>query len=263
MTEKLTVARNADVLVVTLAREDKRNAIDLEMWQALERALQQAGREDDLRALVVRGQGPIFCAGIDVSSFFKLAEHYGQQWAARMRTITADFQAVLNRLESLPLPTLALLHGSCLGLGLELALACDFRLAVAGTRLALPEVRLGLVPDVGGSTRLTRLLGPARAKEMVMLAAEVDAGQAWQWGLVNEVIEPGQQEQVLTRWLERLRAGAPLAQAAAKQVIDGLFDTRRGLELEGWAQAGLVRSEDFTEAVQSFLQKRKAEFQGR
>ncbi|RLB58093.1 MAG: enoyl-CoA hydratase/isomerase family protein, partial [Deltaproteobacteria bacterium] len=95
MTEKLTVTRNADVLVVTLAREDKRNAIDLEMWQALERALQQAGREDDLRALVVRGQGPIFCAGIDVSSFFKLAEQYGQQWAARMRTITADFQAVL------------------------------------------------------------------------------------------------------------------------------------------------------------------------
>jgi enoyl-CoA hydratase/carnithine racemase len=263
MSELILRERREGLLQLTLNRPEKRNAINFEMYAQLDEALRAAAIEDGVRVVLLRGAGPSFSAGIDVTNFMLLAQKYGEGWQQRMRTITADFQAVLNRLERLELPTIALLHGHCLGLALELALACDIRLAAEGTRLGLPETRLGMIPDVGGTTRLTHLAGPARAKEMIFTGREIDAAQAAGWGIVNEVVPADTLQARGEALAAEIAAAAPLAVGMAKRVIDGLSDLDRGLQLEGWAQSQLFQSEDFMEALRAFMERRRPEFKGR
>ncbi len=251
------------IFEIVLNRPEKRNAINLEMLQALDQALKAALRVRGVRVIWLRGAGPSFSAGIDLVSFMSIGETYGEEWVRYMRRITDDFQSVFTRLERMELPTLALLHGHCLGLGLELALACDVRLAVQGTRLGLPETRLGLIPDVGGSTRLVRLAGVARAKELIFTGRQIDATQAEAWGFVNTVTPLDELEDCAAALSAEIEQAAPLAVGMAKRVIDGLADLDRGLQLEGWAQSQLIQTQDFQEGVQSFLQRRPAHFTGR
>ncbi len=191
-----------------------------------------------------------------------MGDKYGPHWQQRMRSITDDFQRVLNRLERLELPTIALLHGYCLGLAMELALACDIRIAAEGVMMGLPESRLGMIPDVGGTTRLTRLVGPGRAKELIFTGGQIDAVTADKWGIVNHVI-PG--DELLNRGeslAAEINQAAPLAVGMAKRVIDGLSDIDRGLMLEGWAQSQLFSTEDFMEGIQAFMMRRSPDFKG-
>lgn len=263
MTELIRTERHDDILELVLNRPDKRNAINFEMYEEFDRALRRAERSDGLRLVLVRGEGKAFSAGIDVSNFMMLAQKYGEQWQQRTRTITRDFQDVLNRLARVEIPVVALIHGHCLGLALELALACDIRIASRSARLALPETRLGLIPDVGGTTRLVRLVGPARAKELIFTGREIDAEQAERWGLVNRVVPDDQLVESGRQMAEELRLAAPLAVGMAKRVIDGAADLERGLALEGWAQSQLFHTEDFMEAVRSFTEGRRPRFKGR
>ncbi len=261
--DDLVLTRQRDAIFeIILNRPDKRNAINVEMFAQLDTAAQQANRTPGLRVVIIRGEGKAFSAGIDVSALLGMADRYGPHWQTRMRAITDDFQRVLTRLERLELPTIAILHGYCLGLAMELALACDIRLATADTMMGLPETRLGMIPDVGGTTRLVRLVGPARAKEIIFTGRQFDVATAEQWGIVNYVVP---QESLLTK-AEELAAeicqGAPLAVGMAKRVIDGLSDIDRGLQLEGWAQSQLFQTKDFMEGAQSFLMKRPPEWKG-
>lgn len=260
----LVITRQRDTLFeIILNRPDKRNAIHLDMFRAFDAAVTQANRTPGLRAVLIRGEGESFSAGIDVSALLGLAQTFGPHWMQRMRSITDEFQGILNRLERLELPTIALLHGHCLGLAFELALACDLRLAAEGTALGLPETRLGIIPDVGGTTRLTRLVGPARAKELIFTGRRFDAALAEQWGIVNYVVP----REELTAKGEALATeiiqAAPLAVGMAKRVIDGLADIDRGLMLEGWAQSQLFGTEDFMEGAQAFMTRRPPQFKGR
>ena len=248
---------------IVLNRPEKRNAINSDLYAAFDAAVAEAGRAPGMRAVLIRGEGKAFSSGIDVSDFLLLSQKYGPNWQQRGRQITDEFQRVLTRLERLELPTIALLHGHCLGLAMELALACDIRIAAKGTKLGLPETRLGLIPDVGGTTRLVRLAGPARAKELIFTGRLIDASQAEQWGIVNSVV-PG--EQLIAKGQElanEISLAAPLAVGMAKRVIDGLADIDRGLMLEGWAQSQLFSTEDFMEGAQSFLMRRKPDFKGK
>jgi enoyl-CoA hydratase/carnithine racemase len=263
MTDLLVSEQKDSILTLTLNRPEKRNAINFELYEQLDQALRQAAVTDALRVVLIRGAGPTFSSGIDVTNFLLLAQKYGAGWQQRMRTITADFQAVLNRLERLELPTIALLHGHCLGLALELALACDLRLAAAGTKLGLPETRLGMIPDVGGTTRLTRLVGPACAKELIFTGSEVDAAEAAAWGLVNHVVPSDELQARGAALAAEIAAAAPLAVGMAKRVIDGLADLDRGLQLEAWAQSQLFQSDDFMEAIRAFMERRAPDFKGR
>jgi len=264
MTSELIRTQQRDMLFeIVLNRPEKRNAINMELFERFEAAVMLANRTPDIRVVLIRGEGSAFSAGIDVSSFMTLADTYGPHWQQRMRSITDDFQRVLNRLERLELPTIALLHGYCLGLAMELALACDIRIADEGLMLGLPESRLGMIPDVGGTTRLTRLVGPGRAKELIFTGRQIDAATAGRWGLVNHVVS---REELVKRG-EALAAeisqAAPLAVGMAKRVIDGLSDIDRGLMLEGWAQSQLFSSEDFMEGIQAFMTRRPPVFKGR
>jgi enoyl-CoA hydratase/carnithine racemase len=258
----LTEQRGA-IFEIALNRPQKRNAISLEMYDQLDGAIRQAGQSSGVRAVLIRGQGEAFSSGIDVTTFLQLPARYGDNWQKRMPEITADYQLVLNRLESLELPTIALIHGYCLGLAMELALACDIRLAAEGAIMGLPETRLGIIPDAGGTTRLTRLVGPGRAKELILTGRRIDSALADQWGIVNHVVPAGQLMSEAESLVEEITKAAPLAVGLAKRVIDGMADQERGLTLEAWAQSQLIHSEDFAEAVQSFVAKRKPNFKGR
>lgn len=263
MSELVVINRRDSIFEIVLNRPEKRNAINMDLFKAFDAAVAQANRDPDARAVLIRGEGESFSAGIDVSSLLGLAQTFGPHWPQRMRSITDEFQSVLTRLERLELPAIALLHGHCLGLAFELALACDIRIAAEGTVLGLPETRLGMIPDVGGTTRLTRLVGPARAKELIFTGRRFDASLAERWGIVNVVVP----REALMEKGEELAAeiaqAAPLAVGMAKRVIDGLSDIDRGLMLEGWAQSQLFATEDFMEGAEAFMTRRPARFKGR
>lgn len=263
MSELIQTRLQEDYLEIVLNRPDKRNAINAELYDAFDAAISTAASAVGIRAVLIRGEGKSFSSGIDVTDFLALSEKYGPNWQQRGRQITAEFQSVLNRLERLELPTIALLHGHCLGLGMELALACDLRIAAEGTLLGLPESRLGLIPDVGGTTRLVRLAGPARAKELIFTGRTIDALQAERWGIINHVVPLTALRDKALELVQELTLAAPLAVGMAKRVIDGLADIERGLMLEGWAQSQLFMTEDFLEGAQSFLMRRKPDFKGK
>lgn len=259
----VTLATRGHLVEIVLNRPEKRNAISWSMLQELDGAIEAAGRVSGARAILVRGEGAAFSAGIDLTSFGEVAEIFGENWRDNLFPVTAGFQSVVNKFERCSLPTIALLHGHCLGLGFELALACDFRIAAQGTKIGLPESRLGLIPDVGGTTRLTRLVGAARAKEYVMTGRNIDLDCAERWGVVNHIVP---ETELLSRgeaFAEELAAAAPLAVSYAKRVIDGMTDIDRGLQLEAWAQSHLMRTQDFEIGVQAMLTRQTPEWRGK
>ncbi|MEZ4594506.1 MAG: enoyl-CoA hydratase/isomerase family protein [Chloroflexota bacterium] len=260
MSELVLTQQWDTIFEIILNRPDKRNAMNMELIEGLDTAVRTANRTPNIRTVIIRGEGKAFSAGIDVSNLLGLAQTYGPHWQQRMRGITDDFQAVHTRLERLEVPTIALLHGYCLGLAMELALACDIRIAAEGTQMGLPETRLGIIPDVGGTTRLTRLVGPARAKELIFTGRQFDMAYAERWGIVNYVVPEDQLMAKAEELAAEINLAAPLAVGMAKRVIDGLSDIDRGLMLEGWAQSQLMSSEDFLEGAQSFMMKRPSQF---
>lgn len=262
MSGLVTTEQTGAIFRITLNRPEKRNAISWQVGQALRAAIDQAASASGVRVVVLSGAGSVFSAGIDLGDLMDLPNRYGEHWLRQMRTITDDWQALTTRLERLEIPTIAALHGMCLGLGLEIALACDFRIAAQGTKLALPETRLGIVPDVGGTTRLTRLVGIGRAKELIMTGRTFTAADAERWGVVNQLADADDLNAVVQAFADELILAAPLAVGMAKRVIDGMFDVDRGLLLEGWAQSQLIRTTDFSEGVQAAIARRAAEFKG-
>lgn len=263
MDDLVITKEEGNVYEIILNRPEKRNAINLELYKQLDVAIQMANRASGIRAVLVRGEGTVFSSGIDLTALLQLSQEYGPTWQQRMRSITHDFQAVLTKLEQLEVPTIAILHGYCLGLAFEIALACDIRLAIQGTMLGLPETRLGMIPDVGGTTRLTRIAGPARAKELIFTGRQFDAETAALWGIVNYTVAREDLDDKVDQLIEEISLASPLAVGMAKRVIDGLADIERGLIIEGWAQSQLFSTEDFQEAVQAYMMKRKPEFKGR
>jgi enoyl-CoA hydratase/carnithine racemase len=264
MTEFVQVEQRGPAALITLNRPEKRNALTLSMLAEVSAAVAEARLRAGVRAVLVQGSGRGFSAGIDLAAFTGADRDFGADWRQRMPDITRALQTSLNQVAACPAPTIALLHGFALGLGLELALACDLRLAAAGTQLGLPEARLGLIPDVGGTTRLTRLLGPGRAKQMIFTGGLLEAGTAAAWWLVNEVAA---EADLLARGLalaDEIALCAPLAVTAAKRVIDQVDDSlTRGLELEAHAQNELVQTADFEAAVQALATKTAPRWLGR
>src|SRR2546422_3411750 len=215
MTTPLVVTRREDALLyVGLNRPEKRNAIHRELLLALADAVSAAERDPDVRAVVVYGEGPVFSAGVD---FGMLAGDVAGESRAPFRTHVGEMQAALSRLEAIEKPVVGALHRYVPGLGLELALAFDLRVATSDCELGLPEVRLGLVPDVGGTTRLVRTVGYAKAKELIMTGRMIPASEALALGLVNQVAPPGDHLAAAARLSGEIPANAPRARGTAKE----------------------------------------------
>ncbi len=248
---------------IVLNRAEKRNALSWPMMLELEAAIDSVAQDSSVRAIVLRAEGTGFSAGIDLLGFPDIVAVYGENWRDNLFPVTAGYQRIVNKFERCSIPVIALLHGYCLGLGFELALACDFRIVAQGTKIGLPETKLGLIPDVGGTTRLTRLVGPGRAKELIMTGRNIDLDCAERWGIVNHVVAV---DALLAKGQElaaELAQAAPLAVSYAKRVIDGLTDVDRGLQLEAWAQSHLMRTQDFEIGAQAMLTKQPPQWTGK
>ncbi len=263
MSDLVRLEHRGPVAEVVLNRPEKRNAISYQLMQDLDRCLDEAGRLEGARAILIRGEGACFSAGIDLAGFMTAAQDFGEGWRDNLLPLTEAYQTVVGKAERHILPTIALLHGHTLGLGLELALACDMRICAEGTRLAMLEAKLGMIPDVGGTTRLTRLVGVGRSKEMILTAREIFPEEAAAWGLVNHVVP---EDELLSKGeeiVQQLTACAPLAVSMGKRVIGSLFDVDRGLTSEALAQANLIKTKDMEIGVMAFMSKTPPKWQGK
>lgn len=263
MSEPLLLERRDDAAWLILDRPDARNALSRELIAALTRAVDALGAElaanaAAVRAVVVTGRGTAFCAGAD------LKERLGMS-REETRELLSELGDLMDGLAALPVPIIAAINGPALGGGLELALACDLRVAARGATLGLPEAHLGIIPGAGGTQRLTRLVGPALAKEMIFTGGRIDAETAQALGVVNHVVDAPELPQQVALLLQRLGAVAPLAVREAKRAIDdgqGL-PLRTALALERRCYDVVLETADRDEGLRAFAEKRPPIYRGK
>jgi enoyl-CoA hydratase/carnithine racemase len=263
MSDGLSIRRAGDALVVAFARPEKKNAITRPMLAALDAAIARARDERGLRALIITGEGGSFSAGLDGELVRELTA--SMPTPELVRATLGGLQRHFGQLESLPLPVIAAVEGVCLGAGFELALACDLRVGSSASQYGFPEMRLGFLPDLGGTSRLTRQLGTARAKTWLLTGRSFPAARAYEQGILLEVTPPGQALQAALHLAEEITRCAPLALAACKRTVEGVAGAplARALELEQEAMAELLATDDLREGVAAFAERRAPKWSGR
>ncbi len=251
----LRVERAGDVATITLDVPEKLNRVSMAARDQLAGLFDELGRDEGIRAVVLTGAGDrAFTAGGDIAGFL---EQTPEQLSRLAWNVAAP--------ERCPVPVIAKLRGYCFGVGLELALACDFRIAGDDVEIALPEVTIGMIPGSGGTQRLARIIGLGRAKDLVMRGRRVRAQEAHAIGLVTEVVGAYNLDAAVDRLVDELRRLSPLALAMAKRVLNHAYDgpLPLGLEVEGLAYGLLRTTHDFREGVEAFDEKRPPKFEGR
>lgn len=235
---------------LVLRRPEVLNAIDFGVFDLLAECATDIARFPDVRVVVIRGEGRSFSSGLDVSALGSFA-------GTPAETI-ARAQEGFRRIAALPIPTIAAVQGHALGAGLQLALSCDLRVAEEGASLGLLEANYGLIPDLGGSTILPRLVGAARAKRLIWLAERVDAREALALGLVDLLAPPGGLAERVDGLVRQLDSAPPTPVREAKALIDRahIRDTETGMDAEAVAQERCMTSPDFADALRRGLEKR-------
>ena len=245
---------------LVLNRPDKRNALNRELIEALGEALSAAADDHAVRCIVIRGEGPMFSSGMDTSALGAVAEN-----PARLPEFRESVLAVWNLCETMRKPTLAEIHGGCIGGAVELVLACDLRVMAAEAVIGLVETRVGLIPDVGGCSRLPAIVGAGRAKELIMTSKLIDGIEAERIGLVNRVAPAEALAAATEQLTDELLACGPIAVGLAKGVIDAAarpaLATTLAREVE--LQEICVSSEDFAEGLRAASERRPPKFSGR
>jgi enoyl-CoA hydratase len=234
------------------------NALNAALLDQIDGQLGRISSDTTTRCVVLTGDGPYFCAGADVKEMAVLGKEKAPEIQARGQTI-------FQRLAELRCPTIAAVNGLAVGGGLELALACDLRVAADSAKLGAPEVGLGLLPAYGGTQRLPRLVGPAKAKELIFMASMIPAPEALRIGLVNKVVPSGQELRAARDWAHAIGQKAPRAVAGAKRSIDAGLDRSlaEGLEVEkGAFLSEVMPSADLDEGLAAFIERRPPKFAG-
>jgi 2-oxoglutaroyl-CoA hydrolase len=247
------VERGDTVARITLDVPGKLNRVSMTARDQLSALFEELDLDDTVRFVVLTGAGGAFTAGGDIAGFLERSSWQVSQLA---RNVAAP--------ERCSKPVIARLEGYVFGVGLELALACDFRIAADDVQLGLPEVTIGMIPGSGGTQRLARMVGLGRAKDIVMRGRRVPADEALALGLVGQVVAASELDATVAALVEELSAHSPLALAMAKRVLNTADEgpLHVGLELEGLAYGLLRQTHDFREGVEAFVEKRRAEFTG-
>jgi enoyl-CoA hydratase/carnithine racemase len=252
---------------ITIARPEKRNAINAVTFAELGDAAELAASDPEIRAVLVAGAGPSFCAGIDLTLLAELGglAAQAQDDATGFHAFVKGAQRAYVALALMPKPSVAAVQGHALGAGFQLALACDLRVATLDASFGMLEARYGLIPDLGGMHRLARLVGPARAKEIVWSTRTVSANEALAMGFVNRVLPPESLIPEAERLAREVSAHSPVTTALVKELVEAATERplETELELEAEAQTRVINSADHEEAVAAFLERRPPNFKGR
>jgi enoyl-CoA hydratase len=258
MFQNLLVSKEGGVTLLQLNRPQKKNAFNARLRQEIEEALKEISADPQQRVVIVTGGEEFFCAGADIGEILEANTAEATYRHAR------EFQLLFDRIEALPQPVVAAVAGFALGGGCELALACDFRIASEGTKFGLPEIKIGAFPGGGGTQRLPRLVGAAKAKEMILTGDTIGAEEAFSFGLVMKVVPKDKLLQEAKGFAAKLAALPRLALEASKMLINrGMeVDLASALEMEARCFGNLATSHDLREGTTAFLEKRKPNFTG-
>jgi 2-(1,2-epoxy-1,2-dihydrophenyl)acetyl-CoA isomerase len=260
MSDVLLATVNDGIARLTMNRPETKNALDRALVLALGEQLEAVAADPAVRVVVLAGAGGAFCSGADLKA--GMADPSAIQNIDRA---LGDYHRIIRTITAMPKPVIAMVDGPAVGFGCDLALACDLRILADRAYLQEKFVRIGLMPDGGGSLWLTRMVGVGRALEILFTGDSIAAARALELGLANQVVPPAELEPTTFALAARLAKGAPLALAAIKQAVraalDGGLDEALAREREG--QLRCIRSEDFMEGVMAWMQKREPSFKGR
>jgi enoyl-CoA hydratase/carnithine racemase len=249
------------VLQITLNRPKKLNAFDELMIREMRQVIWDANFDDDVRAIIITGAGRAFCAGRDIGGL-----HYENNLStAGYRSYVRANHELFDEMEAIEKPIIAAVNGICAGGGVEMSIACDFRIASTSAEFLLPENQLGVIPASGACSRMIQMVGIGRLKEMIMAVRPFNAEKALQVGLVTDVVSPEGLMSASIDLAQRLIGLAPQALGMAKHIINMCqnVDTETGRQLERLGQSVLIRTNDNKEGMAAFSEKRKPSFSGR
>ncbi|WP_158981023.1 MULTISPECIES: enoyl-CoA hydratase/isomerase family protein [unclassified Flavobacterium] len=257
--ENILVTTQENIATLTINRPTKLNALNVATISDLNKAFKLLSKNNEIRAIILTGSGEkAFVAGADISEFANFSIEQGSQLAAEGQEKLFDF------IENLKTPVIAAVNGFALGGGLELAMACHFRVASANAKMGLPEVSLGVIPGYGGTQRLPQLVGKGRAMEMIMTAGMVTADEAYRIGLVNHVVPENELIEFCTNIANKIIKNSPYAIGKAIKAVNANFkEGKNGYETEIKSFGKCFGTEDFKEGTTAFLEKRKAVFTGK
>ncbi|GAA4890758.1 enoyl-CoA hydratase-related protein [Flaviramulus aquimarinus] len=249
---------NNGITTITINRPNKLNALNKDTIQELHEAFDAANKDKNTKVIIVTGSGEkAFVAGADISEFADYNVKQGGKLAKKGQKLLFDF------VENLSTPVIAAVNGFALGGGLELAMACHFRVASDNAKLGLPEVSLGVIPGYGGTQRLPQLIGKGRAMELIMTAGMIDANQALNYGLVNHVTTLDELLPLCEKIANKIARNSSVAIGAAIKAINANFkDGVNGFDVEIQEFGNCFGTDDFEEGTSAFLEKRKANFPG-
>jgi enoyl-CoA hydratase len=242
---------------IMINRPELRNALNLETLLEIEKALDHWRSNQDIRVIIFTGSGEkSFAAGADISQLNK---------RTMIEALQPNMTATYRKIEDYEKPTIAAINGFALGGGLELALACDIRIASLNAKLGLPEVGLGIIPGAGGTQRLTRIVGKGKVMELILTGDIITAEEAERIGLISKAVPQEELIETAKKYAQKISLKGPLALRLAKAVVNRGADIEMetALYLEKLAQTILIGSEDKREGTQAFLEKRQPQFQGR
>ena len=256
--ENILVTVENHIGQITINRPSKLNALNIATIQELHNAFEALESNNDVNVIIITGEGEkAFVAGADISEFANFSVEEGAQLAAQGQELLFDF------VENLKIPVIAAVNGFALGGGLELAMACHFRIASDNAKMGLPEVSLGVIPGYGGTQRLPQLIGKGRAMELIMTAGMIDAETAKNYGLVNHVVPQSELLEFTKSIAAKIIRNSPMAISKAIKAINASYkDGVNGFETEIRNFGKCFGTEDFKEGTTAFLEKRRAEFKG-
>ncbi|MFH1950403.1 MAG: enoyl-CoA hydratase [Pseudomonadota bacterium] len=257
--DTIRMKTDGSISFITLNRPERMNALNFKLTAELTQALDKCAEDNSVNVVVLQGAPRFFCVGADITEVSDLTS------AGQLYSFLDKVRVMFQKIEFLPKPVVAAVEGYALGGGCELALACDLRLASESARFGVPEIEIGAIPGAGGTSRLPRVIGPTRAKEMVFFGEQISAHEAYRIGLVNRVFPDDEFKDDVLSYVQKLAQKAPVAIRFAKQSINcGLtIDPTSSRIIEALSGSVVHDTEDRKEGMKAFLEKRKPVFQGK